>query len=231
LETIILAGGLGTRLRHLLPNTPKVMAPVNGKPFLFYVLSFLKNSGVNRVVLSVGYLSEQISEHFGDSFEGMVLEYSREEAPLLTGGAIKKSLELCREESVFVFNGDTFLGVDMQKMMGAFTREGYQSMIAVRKMTNFDRYGTVTLEGNRIINFKEKEFQNVGLINAGVYLIKREFLKKAPEVFSYEKFLTENINSISIGAWETDGYFIDIGIEEDYNRIQIEYKSMENKNE
>lgn len=224
MEAIVLAGGFGTRLRHILPDVPKPMAPVNGKPFLEYLLAYLARNRVQHVVLAVGYLREQIMEYFGTDFHGMTLSYSIETEPLLTGGAIKKALTICNEKDVFVLNGDTFFNVDLLGMEQHFREKDAALMIAVREMRDFSRYGTVKVQDGYITSFVEKQPQKAGVINGGIYLMKEDLLTDYPQTFSFETDVMEqHVDMLLIAAHPSDGYFIDIGVPEDYTLAQKEY--------
>jgi len=116
METIILVGGFGTRLSHIVSDVPKPMIPVNGKPFLKYLFDYLLKNGVTYIILAVGYKSEIIQKYFGDDYKGISITYSVENTPLGTGGAIKKALDCCNEKYVFIVNGDTYFDVDLKQM-------------------------------------------------------------------------------------------------------------------
>ena len=113
MEAGVLAGGFGTRLKGCIDNIPKPLAPINGKPFLFYLLDYLYANGIHRVIISTGYLSEKVEDAIGGSYRGMTVEYSVEDTPLGTGGGIKKALRKCTDEDVVVCNGDSFFDVDL----------------------------------------------------------------------------------------------------------------------
>jgi len=224
LEAIVLSGGFGTRLAHIVSDVPKPMAPVCGRPFLRFILDDLQSKGVERVVLAVGYKQDVIRDYFGPQYRGMEIFYSSEDEPLFTGGAIKKALRMCREERVWVVNGDTYFDVDM----GAMAELKAPLVIAVKRLTDFSRYGTVALEGNRITGFREKQPCHEGLINGGIYLIARDLLEYIPEKkFSFEQQVLESkYNEMTMLAWESDGYFIDIGVPEDYALAQETLKAL-----
>ena len=218
MEAIVLAGGFGTRLAHIVSDVPKPMAPVCGRPFLRYILDDLQRQGIERVVLAVGYKREAICGFFGESYRGMELIYSAEETPLLTGGAIKKALRLCRDNRVFVINGDTYFAVNLREMVGVSA----PVVVAVRHMTDFTRYGTVMVEKGRIVAFQEKRPCHEGLINGGIYLLDRLLLEeKAEDKFSFEEDVLEaECGALRIAAYESGGCFIDIGVPEDYVAAQ-----------
>lgn len=220
-EVIILAGGFGTRLRQVVSDVPKPMAPMDekGTPFLAFVMHRLALQGIRRVVLSVGYMAGIIQQYFGDSFEGMSIEYVFEESPLGTGGAVKKALGVCQGDSVFVINGDTFLDVPLAELKQLHERTAADFTLAARDMWQFDRYGALLLDENdRVIRFCEKQYCEHGYINGGVYCVKQIMVDNMQaEAFSLEKdFLEINTEQLRIYAFKTNGYFIDIGIPDDY---------------
>jgi len=227
-EAIILAGGLGTRLQHLIPDLPKPMAPVNNKPFLFYILEELNHHSFKHVVLSIGYKADSITNYFGTQFKNIKLTYSFEETPLGTGGAIKKSLALTYSDSVFVINGDTFFKVDFSGMEVQHQNQKGTVTLAAKPLNNFDRYGTLTIKGDRIIAFHEKKYTQQGLINGGIYLLNKSLLPISswPETFSFEKdFLETGFHRNRFIAYLSEGYFIDIGIPEDYAQANLDFKN------
>ncbi len=175
-EAIVLAGGLGTRLRKVVKDVPKPMADINGKPFLEYLLTFLAKQGIEKVILSVGYKYEVIKSYFGNSFSGMELVYSIESEPLGTGGGIRQSLFYVDSEDVFIMNGDTFFEVDLNRLFLFHKEKNSVLSVALKPMKKFDRYGVVKLDENKkIIGFEEKKYYESGLINGGVYLLNKVF--------------------------------------------------------
>ncbi len=222
MEAIVLAGGLGTRLQSVVSDVPKPMAPIGAKPFLEYILKYLKKNGINRIVLSVGYKWETIKKYFGDTFDGMELVYSVEDEPLGTGGAIKKALRNIKEQEVYIINGDTFFDVDLQKLV---LPNDSKIILTLKKMYNFDRYGCVESDDNGyVIDFTEKEFREVGNINGGIYLVKKDLLEAytLDDKFSFEEFMQKEYVNLKISSKVFDSYFIDIGIPEDYVKVQGE---------
>ena len=226
MEAIVLAGGFGTRLAHVVSDVPKPMAPVAGKPFLEYILQDLVQNGVKHIAIAVHHKKEVIMDYFGTEFCGIPIDYSVEDVPLKTGGAIKKALSLCREERVFVINGDTFYRVPLKEMQAFADGFGGPVVIAVKGMTDFSRYGKVDVDESRIITcFHEKEFCTRGYINGGVYNISRMALESYPEAFSIEEiYFPEILKKRGIAAFPCNGYFIDIGIPEDYEKAQHDFK-------
>ena len=224
-EAVILAGGLGTRLREVVGDLPKAMAPVNGKPFLHYVLRLLSGQNFDRVILATGYKNDYISNYFGNAFGRMSLRYSVEREPMGTGGAMLLASSLADNDYFFVINGDTLFDVDMDGFQRSFLSENADLSVALKPMKNFDRYGSVSVDGQRIVSFNEKKYCREGLISGGVYILRKEWLKlNAPgEKFSFEKNMMERLTRTSlISAFISDSYFIDIGIPEDYSRASAE---------
>jgi len=221
MEAIILAGGMGTRLRKVVADLPKPMAPVNGKPFLHYLFQWLGKYNVSKIVISAGYRHEVISRHFGDSFNGIPLEYVIEEKPLGTGGAVIRSLKSTEAEDVLIVNGDTWFPVDLHEFHSWHAGNGHIFSIALKRMHDFSRYGAVETNGYDITGFSEKRHFDEGLINGGIYLVKRSVFEAGqfPEVFSLEKDLLarERGNRVLKGI-VFDDPFLDIGIPEDYLR-------------
>lgn len=227
MEAIVLVGGLGTRLRPLTESVPKPMVDVAGRPFLEYVLDALVDEGVSRVCLAVGYKAEVVEQHFGSSYRGIPLVYSREETPLGTGGAIVRALDLVTSESVLVANGDTLFMVNLREMFKQHEDRQAKLTIAVKYMQNFTRYGSVLLDQREVVtDFEEKKPKAEGFINGGVYLLNRHTILESslPEKFSFEvDFMERHCVELEINSYKSDGYFIDIGIPEDLERAQIEF--------
>ncbi len=221
MEAIILAGGLGTRLRGVVRDVPKPMADVGGRPFLEYLLAELARRGATRFILSVGHLAEVVRDHFGDRHLGLPVDYSVETEPLGTGGAIFRALELARDERVLVQNGDTLLLADPWELLEAHRRAGDDITLTLRRMDDASRYGLVEVRGDRVTGFAEKRPGASGWINAGVYALARRLLARRPAGarFSFEAdFLPGAVDTFKVGARFADGYFIDIGVPEDYRR-------------
>ena len=222
-EAIVLAGGYGTRLAPRLQGIPKPMAPVAGRPFLDILLAQLERAGCTRVLLATGYLHAVIQEHFGARFHSIELEYSIEESPLGTGGAIRIALERTREPAVLVLNGDTFLDADYAAMMRFHQASGVPLTIAVTRVMDLARYGGIAVENGSIARFEEKGRTGPGFINAGSYIIESDFgwPARLPEKFSFEtEILAAEVARLAPAAFEVEGFFLDIGIPEDYDRAQ-----------
>ena len=226
-EAIILAGGFGTRLQGVVKDLPKPMAPVNDRPFLTYILDYLIEYQYNKVILSVGYLHKKIEEYFGNQYKTLEIDYAVESEPLGTGGGILFAMSKCVTDNVLVINGDTMFKVDLD----AFERfhrekEGLLSIV-LREVEDVSRYGSVVIGNDNLIAlFAEKMASSGrGFINGGVYLINQKLFEKypQPQKFSFEKdLMTKFYTQELFYAMPSDGYFIDIGIPEDYARAQEE---------
>lgn len=228
MEAIVLVGGLGTRLSHILDGVPKPMAPVAGRPFLEYVLDHLIEQGVNRIILAVCYKKEVIMNHFSNSYRGAEILYSIEEKPLFTGGAIKKALTFVSENRFFVVNGDTYFPIDFLSFREVAEKSSMPVAIAVKKMHHFSRYGTVVFDETGLISeCLEKTPCEEGYINGGIYDIDKNALLEYPESFSLEEecfpTLVQNQKMI---ADIHDHFFIDIGVPEDFEKAQNIFREM-----
>jgi D-glycero-alpha-D-manno-heptose 1-phosphate guanylyltransferase len=230
-EAIILAGGLGTRLQKVVPDRPKPMAEIGGKPFLEYLLGYLAAEGIKRIIFSVGFKYEVIRNHFQLNYHGIELVYSVEEIPLGTGGGLRKALSFCSQESVFVFNGDTYFPVRLAGMEDFFRAEKADLLMALHLSGNPGRYGTIELNNDgRILGFSEKNASGTSsLINGGIYLMNRSLLLKNdfPDKFSFEKdFLEIKTFRESFFGIVADAPFIDIGIPETYLEADHFFKDL-----
>jgi D-glycero-alpha-D-manno-heptose 1-phosphate guanylyltransferase len=222
MEAVVLAGGLGTRLRSVVPDLPKPMAPVAGRPFLEILLSSLARQGVARVVLSVGHRAAQIVEHFGAAYDGLEIDYAVEDSPLGTGGAVRLALSRCRSEPVLVLNGDTFLELDLPALWACW-RADRAPVVVAREVEDTARFGRMRIEDGRVIAFAEKGVAGPGTINGGVYLVPRDLLDgfEPGRAFSIESdFFTPQAGRRTIRAFVARGRFIDIGVPDDYARAQ-----------
>lgn len=222
-EVIILAGGFGTRLRGVIQDLPKPLAPVAGRPFLTWLLDKLQQDGVPRVILATGYLSHLVEQTLGTHWRGMPLHYSVETEPLGTGGAIKQALSQTSGGPVVVINGDTWLRFDPKAFTSAVLSSGLGLGLALAHVPDVGRYGAVTLEHGRISEFGEKNASGQGFINAGVYCLAKpnELPFPADQNFSFEKTILAPMAAAGqIAAFTDTGDFIDIGIPEDFARAQ-----------
>lgn len=230
-EAVILAGGLGTRLQLVLKDIPKAMAPVNGRPFLEYLLDYLAANGIDKFVLSVGHGSEIILDHFGSDYKGVKIDYVIEKKPLGTGGGIRLALEHCKDKDVFVLNGDTLFLIDFKGFRARHLRTNAMIGIALRKVRDISRYGSVRInDDDKIIAFGEKTTSRLhGLINGGIYIINRNYFLNSDlsGTFSIEKDCFEHWHRNGLVAgFSYDAYFLDIGIPEDYLKAQDEFRKL-----
>lgn len=223
-EAIILAGGLGTRLRSAVPDLPKCLAPVGGIPFLSYVIDYFNKEGIEKFIFALGYKSEAFEDFLRTKLPEKNYQLSIEQEPLGTGGAIKLACGKATQETVLVLNGDTFFRIRLQLLSGFHQQKGAQCTLSLKPMEHFDRYGVVECDEDQTIKkFREKKFYAKGLINGGVYALGvPAFLEAAlPEIFSFEKDYLENPSpGRKLSGLVQDAYFIDIGIPEDYERAQ-----------
>lgn len=224
MEAIVLAGGFGTRLRAVVSDVPKPMAPVAGKPLLEILLSRLAQQGFTHVVLSLGYLADTIVRHFGERFHGMRITHVIEDQPLGTGGAVRLALEHCKHSHVYVFNGDTFLDLEIGAIEPLW-QQHHEPIIIAREVPDTARYGHLETHGAHVTGFAEKGRSGPGLINAGCYVIPRTALNDfaVNQPFSLEQdYLCPLVTRSPLRVFVSHGYFIDIGIPEDYARAQTE---------
>lgn len=221
-EAVILAGGMGTRLRSVVPDLPKVLAPVAGAPFLHILLGNLARNGFARVVLSVGYRAEMVMDSVGEHFAGLEIRYARERKPLGTGGGLRLALAECLRDHVFVMNGDTFFNVDFSYIDDMWRRYG-EMLVVGCAVPDTRRYGRLVISGEHVTAFQEKGVPGPGVINAGCYLFPRGALDafSPGTAFSLEtEFLQPLVARRPLRVAVSGGLFIDIGVPEDYQRAQ-----------
>jgi D-glycero-alpha-D-manno-heptose 1-phosphate guanylyltransferase len=228
LDALVLAGGFGTRLAAVVPDLPKPMAPVAGKPFLELLLGALRSKGVRRVVLSLGYRAEMIRSHFGDLFRSrfgdMDIRYVIEDRPLGTGGAIRAGLAQCRGDAALVVNCDTLLDLDVAAITAQWQARRRPLLVACH-VDDTARYGRVDSDEGRLVRFAEKGVAGPGWINSGHYVLPRSLFDghALPETFSFEAdFVVPRLATLGFEVVESAGSFIDIGVPEDYQRAQTE---------
>jgi D-glycero-alpha-D-manno-heptose 1-phosphate guanylyltransferase len=228
-ECIILAGGLGTRLRTTVPDLPKCMAPVAGKPFLHYVVKHFQGEGVEKFIFSLGYMHEIILDFLYKNYPSSQIDYVIEEEALGTGGAIRLACEKATGQHVLVTNGDTLFRIDAGSLAEFHLQQKADCTLCLKPMKNFDRYGLVEIDNNTIVSFREKQYYDEGLINGGIYALEiNHFIKKDwPLKFSFEKdYLEKFCSEGKVYGQVQDEYFIDIGIPEDYEKAQVDFTKM-----
>jgi len=226
MEAIVLAGGRGTRLGSLTEQLPKPLVEVRGKPFIFWVLDYLGRHGISKVILSVGYRSDQMIQRVGKRYGKMQIDYCIEENPKGTGGGIRAALKQATQENVFVFNGDTLFPVDLGVFLTFHNEHAAHASIALRRLENTGRFGRVTTSGDRVVSFDEKGQDGPGCINGGVYLLNRgQVLSQMtlPDPFSFEvDFLMPKLKTVQVFGLAFDQFFIDIGVPADLARAEQE---------
>lgn len=225
-EAIVLVGGLGTRLRAMISDVPKPLAPVAGRPFLAWVLDRLAAAGMRRVVLATGHMADQVQRLATDRWRGMDVEYSHEEHPLGTGGALRQAARRVQGDGVHLLNGDTYLLYSPQALEAATRRLDAWMGVALARVSDLGRYGAVELGGGRVVAFHEKGGTGPGEINAGCYFLTARALDALPERASFSleaDVLPQYASSGRIAAFAQTADFIDIGVPEDYQRAQIQF--------
>ena len=230
MRAIILAGGFGTRLNKKVPNIPKPMAPIAGRPFLEYILDRLVDTQISQVTISVGYKAKIIMNYFKNSYKNLIIDYIHEDHPLGTGGAITYALENINDDHTLVINGDTLVNINYFNLIDWYLKNPTKVAVVVKKLSDVSRYGTVKIQNEKILRFLEKGQNGEGWMNAGVYMLKTNLFEnyELPYRFAFEKdFLQKHTLSLIPSAYKTSCYFIDIGIPEDYERAQIELPSLD----
>ena len=222
-EAIVLAGGFGTRLRGVVDDVPKPLAPVAGRPFLAWLLDRLAAGGMRRCILATGYLSELIEQRIGTRWQGMDIAYSLEPEPLGTGGAIRLAAGRLRGDAAHVLNGDTWLEYDPPALEAAARASNAPMAIALARVDDVARYGAVDIDHGRVAGFREKGEAGPGWINAGCYFLGADALAALParDAFSFEQdVLQPSVQAGAVAAFTATAGFIDIGVPEDYARAQ-----------
>ena len=217
---LILAGGLGMRLRSVIADRPKVLATIHGRPFLTYLLDQLAEAGINTTVLCTGYMGELVQTTIGHSYRGMSVRYSQEASPLGTGGALRCAMPYLASDPVFVMNGDSYCKADLRKFAAWHAGHQAEATLLLTEVLDTSRYGRVEVdELGHIQSFHEKgDQQGPDWINAGVYLLSRRILLSIPEGQAVS--LERDIFPVWIGhglyGYQTESEFLDIGTPESY---------------
>lgn len=223
-RTVILAGGMGTRLRQVVPDRPKVIAEINGKPFITYLLDQLVDAGINQVLISTGYMAMRIEETIGFSYRGLKVGYTQEKTPLGTAGALKLAEQIVDKEYCMVMNGDSYTEFNAKSLFESGKQKNSSIMLLVKMVSDTTRFGTIQMnEQNEIVRFVEKgDNVGAGFINTGVYIMKTSALQnipnKSPCSLEYDFF--PFMIGKNIYGYETEGRFIDIGTPESYSQAE-----------
>jgi D-glycero-alpha-D-manno-heptose 1-phosphate guanylyltransferase len=219
----VLAGGLGTRLRSIVADRPKVLAEVSGSPFLQYLFDQIVHWGIEDIVVCTGYLGDLVQQQFGRNYKTAKLRYSQELSPLGTAGALRFAFLHFSSDTVLVLNGDSFCSVNMKEFLRwHYSRKSDTTLLLVEN-ADTARYGRVKTDfDGHITRFEEKgESSGPGLINAGIYLIQRAMLKRIPErAVSLERDVFPSLIGGSFYAYQTHGPFLDIGTPESYAKAE-----------
>lgn len=220
ITAVILAGGLGTRLQSTVKNMPKVLAPVNGRPFLSYILDQMVDSGINEVVICIGYLGNLIVKEFGDRYKELIIRYSSETQALGTGGAIRQALMLVGSGSILAINGDSYCKTDLKSYIDWHFNNHYQASLLLIEVEDTKRYGSVKVDNNcKVISYQEKNTNGgPGWINSGIYIFDKNLLSQIPggAKFSLEHEFMPNLISKGLHGKRVQAEFIDIGTPESY---------------
>ncbi len=228
-EAIILAGGLGTRLRSAVPDLPKCLAPVGGRPFIGYVTDYFRREGIERFIFALGYKSAHFDTFFRTEFPHGNYAVSLEAEPLGTGGAIRQACDHVEGKTVLILNGDTFFRIGLQDLTEFHAAKHAACTLCLKPMQDIDRFGVVELAADdRVLRFREKQYYPAGLINGGVYALEKAALlhREWPKIFSFEKDYLEAGREERLYGLVQDRYFIDIGIPEDYRRAHEELNEL-----
>lgn len=218
---VILAGGLGTRLRSVVADRPKVLADVHGRPFILYLLDQLDSAGIQDVVVCTGYMGDQVRAACGDCYSGLYLRYSHEPEPLGTAGALRLALPLIRSDPMLVLNGDSFCQVDLHSFMTWHSEYKREASVLLIWNNHTNRYGQVDVAADdSICRFMEKPgTQQPGWINAGVYLLTRHLIQTIPStrIVSLEREVFPAWVGHGLYGYRGHGRLVDIGTPEGYS--------------
>lgn len=229
MQAVLLAGGFGTRLSSVVNDRPKPMALIGNKPFMEYVVHELSRHGISEIIFAVGYKGSMVEEYFKDGTDfGVTALYSYEEEPLGTAGAIKNAGRLVRGDSFLVLNADTFYQMDYSRVMAVMESGNLDLALVLREVADVSRYGEAVLEETMLTGFNEKsEEARPGTINGGIYLMKKALLLDIPsgKVSLENEMIPKWMKAKKrLGGFVNDGYFIDIGVPEDYFKFQEDVK-------
>jgi NDP-sugar pyrophosphorylase family protein len=236
MTTIILAGGLGTRLRSVVSDRPKVLAPIGKRPFVTLLLDQLVAANAKEVVLCTGYMADQIHDKFGTKYKSLKIVHSREPKPLGTGGALRQALPHLKSDAVLIMNGDSFADADLTAYVNWFYKKSRQASLLLVKVPDTGRYGKVLFtEDGRLSAFEEKGYDTgPGWINAGVYIMKKSLVASIPAgiAFSLERQFFPNLLNSGLYGFCSNGRFIDIGTPQSLRQAQkfFEGPGLFNKN-
>jgi len=221
---VILAGGLGKRLRPVITKKPKSLAEINGRPFLYYLLDQLNAKKINKVVISTGYMAEKIEKEIGLKYKSLNIVFCKESSPAGTGGGLKNTEKVINTDLCLIMNGDSYVEYDASNLFLYHNKLNSTMTMVTRESKDISRFGVVkTNQKSKIIDFVEKGAESgKGLINAGIYLIKKSLLKKIPTriPYSLELDFFPSLIGKEIYSFKTKGDFIDIGTPKSYEKAK-----------
>ena len=223
IDSVILCGGLGKRLRSEIGEAQKVMAQVKGVPFLDHHLASFKKQGIRRVILCTGYKADEVEDYYRQHSHDLAIEFSREDKPLGTGGAVKHARLFIESDLFLVINGDSFIEMDLSRLLNYHATKKAQATIVMAKVQDAKDFGTIVLdEQNRITQFNEKNSASAGYVNAGVYCFSKSVLDVMPaqENFSLEYDVFPRLAGGDIFGFPVDCSFIDIGTPQRFKKAQ-----------
>jgi len=227
-DGVILCGGKGERLKAVVGDVPKVMAEVNGRPFLDFVIEYLKSQNITRIILCTGYKAELIEKYYRAHDFGLTIDFSTEKKPLGTGGAVKNAHDIITSDPFFALNGDSFLSADLQAFLDFHKDKESLASMLVAKVNEAQDFGNLKLDDNdRIVDFQEKiDDSDHFLVNAGIYCFNRSIFSRMPKVetFSLEKDFFPQLAGDLFFGYCIDQEFVDIGTPERYNLAQQKLK-------
>ena len=228
LTPVILAGGLGTRLRSVVGDCPKILALVNNRPFLSYLLDQLLCNDFSHVILCTGHGAGQVSAAFGNVYKGLTIEYSLEAKPLGTGGALRNAIPRIKTNNILVMNGDSYINVDLKTYIEWHFQNQIDVSLLLTQVSNTSYYGSVYVDKNGLVKqFVEKnEATTLGWINAGVYILNKSLISQIPagESFSLEHDFFPKLVGKGLHGFQCNDSFIDIGTPESYDKADQFFK-------
>lgn len=220
-DFIILCGGQGTRLRSVVGESQKVMASVGEEPFLDLLIKYIRSQGGRRVILATGYKADDVESHYKRHFMDMTIEFSREEEPLGTGGAIKNAWSKIHTDHFFILNGDSFCPVEFETMLELHMAYQASATVALANVEGSQDYGSVMLDdAGAVTAFQEKvPMGNLTYVNTGIYCFRKDLQNELPAAkkFSLEREFFPSIIGKGFCGYVTDKSFHDIGTPERYN--------------
>jgi len=227
-DCVILCGGLGTRLQSVVSDVPKVMAQVNGRPFLDLIIEYLKSQGIRRIILCTGYKADFIEDYYRKNNFGLTIDFSRENEPLGTGGALKNAREIIKSDPFLVLNGDSFLAADLKAFFDFHKEKGSLASMLIAQVNKAEEFGSLELDENcEITKFFEKSDGSVNaLVNAGIYCFDQTIFSNMPEStkFSLEKDLFPELTGKKFYGYRIEKRFFDIGTPERYQSAKQDLK-------